>query len=220
MKNEGNATPLDQGNALWLPINLEVPLSEKTSFTVEPQLRWNESVSHANQQQIRYGINYDFNENLRATAGHVWIARHPNGEDLFTDSSSYENRLYQQVEAKHPVFKGLKATHRLRLEERLLKNVEDPIWYLRYRLTLMHPIKNTPVTIEQSSEFLKHLNSVGPIPSGLVQQRYFLGLNTKVSKTVDVDSGYLLILSDSFGYPLNSMTHALLLQVNIRPYAK
>jgi hypothetical protein len=212
------ATPTDTDASLWVPIHLDVPLTKKWTFETEPQLRWNEGYSHAGQQQWRNGLSYKVNKHLTLTAGHMVTSRQLNNQPLFNDDTQYENRLYQDVEIKHPLSKGWEMDHRIRLEQRLFKNVEDPLWYLRYRIGFSHPLgKFKHTQYVQTHELLNHLNSVGPVPSGLVQQRHFVGVSHTFNKAVNMDAGYMAVLSDQFGQPKNSLNHVLFVQLNLRP---
>ena len=216
------AKHIEEDLGAWGIVNLEVPLTEKLSLTTEPQLRWTEKGTHAGQQQWRNALNYDLNEKTTLTMGHMWTARHRNNEDLFTDTSSYENRLYQQVTYKHTMLKSLKVDHRLRLEQRLLTDVEDPLWYARYRLRVRVPLKKKSTPIEAvknhavaSSEFLAHINRVETVKAGLVQQRHFIGVNHAFNRHLNVDAGYQLVLGDRFEQGRSFVNHTLLVQFNI-----
>jgi hypothetical protein len=216
---------------MWLPVNLEIPITEKLSVTTEPQFRWVDKGRHANQQQWRNALNYQINDTLEVSVGHMWTARHAKGEELFSDRTTYENRLYQDLNIKHPPVRllgKLKVDHRLRLEERLLRDIEDPIWYGRYRLRMAYPLGKTktaegkPLSPKtqavQSSELLVHINRVDTTAHGLVQQRYFLGVNHKLNKHMNVDAGYMLVLGDQLEESKgNFINHLLLIQLNIKP---
>jgi hypothetical protein len=212
------ATPADSDASLWVPVHLDIPLTPKWTLETEPQLRWNEGWSHAGQQQWRTGLTHHIRDNVSVTAGHMWTARHPNNRSLFSEATEYENRLYQDAEISHRLPGKWKAEHRFRLEERLFQDVEDPLWYGRYRLQVSHPLgKKQNTKFVQSGELLMHLNSVDEIPSGLVQQRYFTGINHRFTAGFDVDAGYMLVLSDQFGKPRNSINHVTFMQLNYRP---
>jgi hypothetical protein len=221
LSHHADATPTDSDASLWLPIHLDIPLTPKWTFETEPQLRWNEGYSHAGQQQWRNGLTYKANKHVSFTVGHMVTSRQLNNEALFSDSTEYENRLYQDMEIKHPLVKKGEVEHRVRLEQRLFKEVEDPLWYLRYRIGVSHPLGKLKHTqYVQTHEVLNHLNSVGSVPSGLVQQRHFVGINHTFNKAVNLDAGYMAVLSDQFGRPRNSINHVILMQLNLRPTPK
>jgi hypothetical protein len=216
------AKKVEEDVGAWGIVNLEIPVTEKLSITTEPQLRWTEKGTHAGQQQWRNALNYDITENTTLTVGHMWTARHRNNEDLFTDTTSYENRLYQQVAYKHTVLKKLKVDHRFRLEERLLTDIEDPLWYARYRLRVRVPIKKKSTPAETvkthavvSSELLAHINRVETVKAGLVQQRHFVGINHAFNRHLNVDAGYQLVLGDRFEQGRSFVNHTVLVQFNI-----
>jgi hypothetical protein len=216
------ATQIEEDVGAWGIVNLEIPVTQKFSITTEPQLRWTEKGTQAGQQQWRNALNYDINESTRLTVGHMWTARHPNNEDLFTDSTQYENRLYQQVAYQHTLLKQLKVDHRFRLEERLLTDIQDPLWYARYRLRVRVPIKKKSTSLESvkthavaSSELLAHVNRVETVKAGLVQQRHFIGVNHAFNRHLNVDAGYQIVLGDRFEQGRSFVNHTLLVQFNI-----
>ena len=216
------AKQVEEDVAGWGVVNLEIPITEKLSITTEPELRMTEKGTHAGQQQWRNALNYDISESTRLSVGHMWAARHRNNEDLFTDTTQYENRLYQQVIYKHKILNTLKVDHRFRLEQRLLQDIEDPLWYARYRLRVRVPLKKKSTPMETvkthavaSSELLAHVNRVETVKAGIVQQRHFLGINHAFNPHLNVDAGYLLILGDRFEQGRSFVNHALLVQLNI-----
>jgi hypothetical protein len=63
-----------------------------------------------------------------------------------------------------------------------------------------------------------HINRVDTTAHGLVQQRYFLGVNHKLNKHMNVDAGYMLVLGDQLEESKgNFINHLLLIQLNIKP---
>jgi hypothetical protein len=120
------------------------------------------------------------------------------------------------------MLKTIKVDHRFRLEERLLTDIEDPLWYSRYRLRVRVPLKKKSTPIEAvkthavlSSELLAHINRVETVKAGLVQQRHFIGVNHAFNRHLNVDAGYQIVLGDRFEQGRSFVNHTLLVQFNI-----
>ncbi|WP_298556416.1 DUF2490 domain-containing protein [uncultured Algibacter sp.] len=102
---------------------------------------------------------------------------------------TFENRLSEQIGYKHKLFK-LPIDHRLRAEQRFLNKSTSNITHnrLRYRLGLKIPLNKT-LFFRIHNEYITTLNSKKV--TGFSENRFYSALGINVSKSVNVQVGYL-----------------------------
>ncbi len=153
------------------------------------------------QLLVRPGINYQFSPNLSASVGYAFVRTFPYGE-LPAAHRFDEHRVWQQVQFKHESF-HLKWTHRLRLEQRWIEELQKTPdnhyrtanWRgeqrIRYMLRSELPLtdnKRLYLPVWNESFFNFGANILG---NHFDQNRAFFGLGWKVNEHFKVETGLL-----------------------------
>ncbi|MEM6998711.1 MAG: DUF2490 domain-containing protein [Pseudomonadota bacterium] len=111
------------------------------------------------------------------------------------DPNKVEHRSFQELLAKQPIWERSSLVHRLRFEQRFLEGVddEDTAFRFRYFARFTHPLTNIHknLSLAINEEVFIHLNDTeGGPQAGFNQNRLFVGLNFRVSKTLAFEAGY------------------------------
>jgi hypothetical protein len=170
----------------WTSIFYQSKFSEDFGLYLEQQVRLNTEVSGGNRFILRPGIQYFVSPQFDAGLGYAWT---PNLSPF-----QNENRLWQQVQyvLSPPGFQWIS---RVRFEQRMIQNTDGIGLRLRFLIRgLVHLNHSTRrLALSLSDEVFFEVNSVrdGGPPSGLDQNRAFIGLNYKINDEVALESGYL-----------------------------
>jgi len=134
---------------------------------------------------IRGALGYQLKPNVGIYQGYAIIPTY--------DPNKVEHRFFQELLAKQSLGKTSALTHRLRFEQRLIDGVDDTALRFRYfaRFTLPLTKINKNLSLAINEEVFIHLNDTDGSPqSGFNQNRLFVGLNYKVSKSLALEAGY------------------------------
>ena len=180
--NKANAIKNDL--QLWTPVYSEFPIKGKFFGYFEVQPRIGDDVSDFDQLIIRPAFGYKLNEHIKLYQGYAWAPR-------FRPGFRNDNRIWQQVSLEN-TFKKLQILNALRLEERFIENTGGPSLRTRYTLRFDYPLDKA----EKWFVFLMnqlYLNfytvSNGP-ERGIEQNRITSGIRRKITKHLDLETGY------------------------------
>lgn len=160
----------------------------KFKFWLEPQQRVSIDGSDFTQTILRPGIGYELTPATSLWVGYAWIYT----EQPFSGLVVKENRIWQQLLWKKS-FNQIDFTNRLRLEERFFQPNTNTAWRLREFVKLAIPINQSPkLYLASTNELFFHLNNFNNRPNrGFDQNRFFIGLGYKFTKTLVGELGYL-----------------------------
>ena len=167
-------------------------VSEKVSIWTEAQYRLYEVVSNPDQLILRTGVIYHLENSASLTAGYAYVRTRPFDENLNNAVTSNENRLWEQLVLKNPLWR-IDFEHRYRLEQRWVKT--DVVNYsnrVRYRLLLTLPLTN--VHLKPATLFLAIYDEIFlNINTGETfdQNRLYFALGYQFSSKGQVQAGYL-----------------------------
>jgi hypothetical protein len=191
---------INRQSQAWVSINSVVRLTNKWGFVTDVHERRNHFFADPGFHFVRGGINYWVNDNLTVTAGyaHLWLAPTIRGWKTFAD----ENRLYEQVQLVTKIGR-LSMLQRVRNEQRWQeKIINDKATgdnkftdRVRYLLYFTIPVFKNPkypslaVADELCIQFGKEI-----VYNTFDQNRAYLGIKQRLSKSLSFDLGYMLCL--------------------------
>jgi Protein of unknown function (DUF2490) len=187
---------------LWVPVTMEAPVPKlktmRVSLEIQPRLA--DNLAKLALVRIRPFVTWQVNSHVSLTAGYLW-------SPVFQKTTTYENRLWQQIQYHQPIKKTM-LTHQLRLDERLLPDGTSV--RSRYMLRAVMPLGSSPnwraVT---SNEILVNLNQTPSLPAGLNQNRSFVGLRRLLGKDRFIEGGYLL----QYVHKPDALNHVIVLRI-------
>ena len=201
---------VNQDFQLWSPAYVTVPLSSSFIGFMEVNPRFGNNVSELTQLIVRPAVGYKLTDHLSLWQGYAWAA---NYQPRFIE----ENRVYQQLTYSSK-FSSLKVISRSRLEERFIDHADGTAFRFRTGLRGEFPLPQAPGwAIVMFDEIFVNLNTVGNGPdSGFNQNRFFLGMNHKVTEHFNFDLGYQVqALNNGQSGLINQINHIILLQTFI-----
>ena len=171
-------------------------LSDNWSIHSEVQYR-NHTIQPTNIEQLllRTGLNYHIADNAIVTLGYGYIASH-DFESEPKEPESTEHRIFQQLILINKVGR-VKFEHRYRIEQRWVNG--DYRDRLRYRLMAFIPLNNT--TITKGTYFIGLYDEIFMNTKDVFfdRNRLYGALGYQVSKTTQVQVGYLRQRVNAFG---------------------
>jgi len=134
---------------------------------------------------IRGALGYQLNPNIGIYQGYAIIPTY--------DPDRVEHRSFQELLAKQSLNGASVLVHRMRFEQRFIEGVDDTSLRFRYFARFTYPLKDIHdnLSIAINEEVFIHLNDTDGGPqSGFNQNRLFIGLNYRVSKSFAFEVGY------------------------------
>jgi len=177
----------------WIPVNLNVKLTEQLRGFLELQPRVGNDMSHLTSMMIRPAIGWAINK--KAT---LWMGYLMSADSVTPDSDTYriENRAYQGFSWRDTANdKQFIWEVRNRLEERFLPRNADPSirWRTRLRVEQLIPGWSSWSVIA-SEEIFFNLNdnaNNAQLQAGAQQNRLYLGVGYRFAPEFQVESGYV-----------------------------
>ncbi|MGD9765422.1 MAG: DUF2490 domain-containing protein [Candidatus Binatia bacterium] len=193
---------------LWLPMTLNANFNDSFRGYYEVQPRIGHDASEVTQLILRTALDWRFKPEWAASFGYAWT---PTLAPAYTN----ENRVYEQLLYADDYAWG-RLTSRTRFEQRWIEGVSGTA--LRFRTMLRGQIPFTEdrlwsVAVQEEIFFNLNSPSGGPV-AGFDQNRFFLGVNRRLSDYVSMDAGYQIQFVDTAepGFP-DRVNHVLLIQL-------
>ena len=194
---------------LWSPVYIKLPVNEKIKLNFEANPRIQENITHINQLLIRPSIGYQLTKNLSVWQGYCWVTN-------YIPRFIREERIWQQL-LHEKEFSKFSLTNRFRLEERLIQDVEGVSLRGRYLLKTLFPItKNKHWSFVLSDELFVNLDAHHDGPQvGIDQNRFFIGVNRKLSENVSIEGGYQMQYVNFLSPYIDRLNHIVLVNLYI-----
>lgn len=222
----GQATKkIDHNTHTWISINGNTYINKHWFIMGDFHLRENGFFKSNNFVFGRVGLGYQVDPSLSFVVGYGNMLSAPAAAGWTTRPD--ENRLFEQVQLLTS-YKKLKILQRLRNEQRWQTIIVDDhktgenkfTNRVRYLLSLTLPVFKNPnlpqlaIADEVALQFGKAV-----VYNTFEQNRMFLGIKQKISKSVSFDAGYMRIFqqkSNGTGYNIND-TYRLFFYYNLYP---
>ena len=171
---------------LWTPVYIKLPVTEKIITQLEINPRIQENVTHINQLLVRPSVGYQLTKSLSIWQGYAWVTN-------YIPSFVNENRIWQQILYEREIGRFILST-RSRLEERFIENVHGvPVRFRNmFRVQYAFDKNNNWAFIIYDEPFINIGNHFRGPQSGIDQNRFFAGLNKKISDNASIEGGYLM----------------------------
>jgi hypothetical protein len=203
---------LNQQDMTWFSVNTTFRFTDKWGAIGDFHVRRNNFLADPSFYFIRFGAQYWLRSDLTLTLGygHLWLAPTRPG---FTTYSN-ENRIYQQAQYNSAIGR-VSMTQRLRNEQRWREVVLNDVRTgeiqlsnrIRYLLSFTIPVAkdNRVPSIVLADEICMQFGQ-GIIYNAMDQNRTFLGIRQRLSKSWSFDMGYMLVIQQKatgFQYDVN-----------------
>lgn len=171
---------------LWVTTQLKAPVRNNIALAVAFQPRFRNTMSDLERVLIRPSVGFHLSPQWVGTLGYDVHALNATGV------RAIEHRIWQQLSLKHNMGE-LQATHRVRLEERLIENASHTGIRGRVRVQMKMPNVLSQWYVLGGDEVFFNLNSVVNGPQrGYDQNRAYLGVGRLLRGRVHVVLGYQL----------------------------
>jgi hypothetical protein len=166
------------------------------------------SNKHAGQLLIRPAIGLQLTKGWSIWQGYGWT---PNFQPEYRN----ENQLWEQLVYQH-CFKHLNFSNRTRFEIRRIYAAGGTALRLRNQVRLAVPLGKTRWSLVAFDEPFFNLNTVDNGPrAGFNQNWAFLGIGRRLTKSVNLDIGYLNNYVRNFAPVPDRMNHVIFAALNI-----
>jgi hypothetical protein len=178
----------EEDGGYWFNLRMQGELPAPNFYwdlDINPRLR-NEG-KHLDTLYVRPALFYKPDEKTSFWLGHDTITSHPDGK-----ASYQENRWWQQFQYQFDPHYSLTLSNRSRLEERTRQGFHETGHRLRQMFKVSHPSHSPALTYVMSDEVFVNIDQTDwGAQRGFDQNRLFIGINWKVSKTCLLETGYL-----------------------------
>lgn len=118
-------------NQQWFQYYNTIQIGNHWAIQSDMGIRFSDELSDLSQTLVRSGLEYQWNNNLRATAGFAFLTFHSEGV-----RTRVEYRPYQEIDLSE-TYGRVKTQHRLRIEERFFSYTDESgiqsMFNFRYR---------------------------------------------------------------------------------------
>ncbi|MBC8051845.1 MAG: DUF2490 domain-containing protein [Sphingobacteriaceae bacterium] len=171
---------------VWPQFYFQAPINSKWSVAADYSHRYSGLFESKTQWIGRVGLSYIIKKNLSLSAGYAYSEYFP------ASGIRRENRPWQQVQVDNS-FRRLKLNHRLRLEERFIKDKSSERfnYRLRYQILALIPVlPGKRLSIGISDEVM--INAGNQVSGNKFDQnRLQAGLQIKLANHVFLNPAYL-----------------------------
>lgn len=177
----------------WIPININVKMTEQLRGFLEFQPRIGNDSSHLTSMMVRPSIGWAISPQATIWAGYLMSA---DTVSLTSDKYLIENRAWQGFTWKDTTNnKQFIWEVRNRLEERFLPRNSDPSLRWRTRIRVEQLIPNfSSWSVIASEEIFVNLNdnaNNAQLKTGAQQNRAYLGVGYRFAPEFQIETGYL-----------------------------
>jgi hypothetical protein len=186
------AVPTVQDTQLWVQLLGLLPVGDAWTVHAEAQFRWNDDVSHHDQDIFRGAVGRRINAFVTLWGGYAYTPRWSGGTRFD------EQRTWEQASLTFPTVGKWASSLRIRQEQRYLADWGDTSHRLRLLGRVVRPIGASPWSVALWDEYMVTLDETEGGPSqGFDQNRVFAGVLRKLSADVTFEGGYLWQLQPS-----------------------
>ncbi len=182
------ALAIENDFGLWVPTYINLPITEKVKSQLEVNSRIQNNVTEFSQLLVRPSVGYQLTKELSVWQGYAWVTN-------YIPKFVNENRIWQQVlyEKHFKRFPRFSLVNRFRVEERFIHDINGVPVRLRNLLRLQYTFdKAQKWSFVFFDEPFINPGRTPAGPSGIDQNRFFVGFNRKITKDFSYDFGYLM----------------------------
>ena len=184
---------------MWYQYLMSAKVTDKSTFTALSQYRSFDFAYDTRLILVSAYYDYEVVKGFRPAAGYMFVVLESYG-DSETKKIRYEHRPFQQVTFKSAIGR-VSASHRFRVEERLLNNPDDVIIRLRYLLSLNIPFYKSGGKEKFYGIFKNEVRLNTRKGEVFDSNRITVGTGMKIGKKSALELGFIAQLED--GPPSN-----------------
>ncbi|SOD15421.1 DUF2490 domain-containing protein [Pedobacter xixiisoli] len=191
-------------NTGWLFLMNTTKFNDKWGMHFDLQVRSENNWDGVRNLLVRPGVTYYINKNSNATVGYLYTPTFlPN--DILIGAAPMKNtltehRIWQQYIYNHQPWKGAALSHRFRLEQRFIERQIDDLFSQRFRyfFRLVQPLQKQEGAFTKGifaalqNELFFNIQNKEQLNGSLFDQnRAYLAVGYRVSKSFDIEAGYM-----------------------------
>ena len=180
----------------WLFWSHQQKLSKHWQISSDAQVRSADQAKYVSNLLLRAGLGYVLSDKQTILLGYTYFGswEKENGDFQYEP----ENRIYQQYQLENKLFR-IEITNRLRYEQRFIKKTDHNVFAQRFRhyIQLQIPIMTDAefkkgIYISIQNEIFLNVQGRNKINHNLYDQnRVYLGIGYRLSKELEIETGYL-----------------------------
>lgn len=196
-------------NTGWFMFLNSTKFNDKWGLHFDLQVRSDNNWNRVRNVLVRPGITYYINKKSNATLGYLYTPTFlpklditPVGEEVMVrhKNTLTEHRIWQQYIYNQQPWKGAALSHRFRLEQRFIERQTDDLFSQRFRyfFRLVQPLQKQEGAFTKGmfaalqNELFFNVQNKKQLNSSLFDQnRAYLAVGYRVSKSFDIEAGYL-----------------------------
>ena len=181
----------------WFALSNSTKISEKFTAFADVQLRTEDRWTFLKQVEVSAGVNYSFLPNQEIGFGGVITNTR---ESQIVHLKENDRRVFEQYLIKHSLGSAV-VTHRFRLEQRFIETTANQHFFaqrLRYRFKVQQPLSSRQTKFSSGfyalvqDELLVNVENKEKLNNHFLDQnRLLLAVGYRISKSLDIDLGYL-----------------------------
>ncbi|WP_198290678.1 DUF2490 domain-containing protein [Methylophilus sp. 5] len=179
----------EEDGSYWHTLRLQGTLpAQNLYWNMDFNPRYRNEGKHIDYLYYRPAIFYKPNPKTSLWLGHDTIIGHPAGKSAY-----HENRWWEQFQYQFDPIASITFTNRTRVEEREREGFHDVGYRLREMIKSSTPLKNhSKLSFVVSNELFINVDKTDwGARRGFDQNRFFVGLNWKITERCNLETGYL-----------------------------
>lgn len=193
---------------LWAVASAGVPIWDRISGDFMLQTRVSDDIGELERVVLRPWLSARLADGFSASLGY-------DAHFIEEPSDSVEHRIWEQLSLSHALG-SLGLSHRARLEQRFIEDIDGVALRLRYLLRLSHDLGTPKWYASVANEVFLDLNSPDTLPdSGFGEDRASAVIGHRAGAHLRLEAGYQLQYVDRNGQ--DAANHTLLLGVRFAP---
>jgi hypothetical protein len=177
-----SAKAADDDFQMWVPVQIVHPFGEEWAASMQAEVRLKDDISEFSELVLKPALHYHFEESWVFSAGYKFIDKH---------EESNEHDPWQEI-GLSKTFDDLVTGYQVRIEERLIEDIDGVIPRLRLLAHFSHPIGDSPHYLTGFGAVRFNLDDKGEGPvSGFEQSRVSVALGHHIGDRVQFEVGYL-----------------------------
>lgn len=177
-----DAKSADNDLQLWFPVQVVHPFDDEWTVSMQTEPRLKDDISEFSELVFKSGVHYHLDPSWVFSAGYKYSDKY---------KKANEQDPWQEI-TFNKTFDDLVTGYQVRLEERLIDDIDGILPRVRFLTHLSHPLGDSPYYLTGFGAVRFNLDDKGEGPvSGFEQSRIYAGLGRHFGDHIQFEVGYL-----------------------------